>query len=65
MLDEHAPRATMGTAPSTENTAPSTLLMQPTVSMIPMITTKRKKGKISRAWKKSRTVLSALVDAYL
>ena len=39
--------------------------MQSTVPVIPLIKTKRKKGKNSGALKKTRKVLAALVDAQL
>jgi hypothetical protein len=62
---EQVPTATTEAAPSKENIPPSTGPVQPTVAMIPMIKTKRKKGKNSGAFKKSRKVLAALVNAQL
>ena len=44
---------------------PPTLLVQPTLPVIPTIKTKRRKGKNSGALKKSRKVLASLVNAQL
>ena len=65
MPGEQALPATTGTAPSKEKASPLMGLMQPTLSMIPMIRSKRKKGKNGGALKKSRKVLAALVKAQI
>ena len=68
--DKHALTTTVDAAPCKENTPSPTLLLchtvlQPTVTMIPMIKTKRKKGKYSQVLKKSWKVLTTLVNMQL
>ena len=59
MSGEQAPTASTDPAPSKEITPPPTGSMQPIVPVIPMIRTKREKGKDSRALKKSWKVVAA------
>lgn len=53
---------TIDVTPSTENTPLLTVFMQQTVSRIPMIKKKRKKGKGLGALQKLRKILAALAN---
>ena len=59
------PTAPVGDNSTNKNVLPPTLLIQPTIPMIPMIKIKIKKGKNRGALKKLRKVLAALVDTQL
>jgi hypothetical protein len=63
--DEEAPTLTMDATSSKENIPPPTLIVQPTVQMIPVIKMKRIKGKNSQPLKKSQKLLAALVDTQM
>ena len=57
-----APTVNVDVTPSNENILPP-LLMQPTSPMIPMIKTKKRKGKGSGALKKSQKVVESIAMA--
>ena len=58
------PTGSIGTHTSKEKTLPP-LLMQPTVPMIRMIKTKKRKGKCNKALTKTRKVVTALINEQL
>ena len=63
--DEQALAATIDATSSKENTALPKLVIHLTVPMIPVVNTKRKKGKNSRELKRPRKVLTVLANKQL
>ena len=61
----HTPTPPVHNTGPSKNVPPPTLLIQPTLPVIPTIKPKQRKGKNSGALKKSRKILAALVDTQL